>query len=505
MHACRIFRQVRFAHNWEIPRNNVYNNALNDWQLDSLCRNKTMNLRAISPLDGRYAARVAAMEEYLSEWALMKYRVKVELRWLIAMSEREDIVHVRRFSPNELSLLENMAAHFDDESAAKIKRFEAMTNHDVKAVEYYIKSRLSSTSLADVSESIHFACTSEDINNLAYALMLSDAMRLVWQPCAHALISDLDALAIATAEDAMLARTHGQAATPTTMGKELKVFVYRLLRQLKQIEAQEFLGKFNGAVGAYNAHMVAYPRLDWQAISRQFVEGLGLSYNPLTTQVESRDYLAELAHNISRYNTVLLDLCRDMWAYISLGYFAQKPVSDEVGSSTMPHKVNPINFENAEANLAISNSLLAHLADTLPVSRLQRDLSDSSALRNYGVAIAHSYLSLTSARSGLSKIELARPALQADLSEAWALLGEAVQTVLRKHHISGAYEQLKALTRGSAVSQVSIQEFIKTLKIPRDEKERLLQLSPETYIGYARELALAEIELTNERLPATKK
>ena len=463
-----------------------------------------MNYRALSPLDGRYADRTAALGDYLSEWALMKYRVMVESRWLMALSEENDIAHVRSFTLEERELLTALFAEFDDASAEEIKSIEAETNHDVKAVEYFVKARLSKSSLADAVESVHFACTSDDINNLAYAMMFRDALSEVWQPQAAALLQGLDQLSISTAETAMVARTHGQAATPTTMGKELKVFVYRLGRQFNQIEAQEYLGKFNGAVGAYNAHVVAYPDVDWRAITRRFVLALGLSHNPLTTQIEPHDFLAELAHCLMRFNTVLLDLCRDMWAYISLGYFQQKLVAHEIGSSTMPHKVNPIDFENAEANLGISSALFTHLADKLPVSRLQRDLSDSSAMRNYGVAIAHSYLALLSATRGLARVEPDQQAMGAELADAWEVLGEAVQTILRKHQIPEAYEKLKELTRGRSIDGAMLRRFIRSLAIPDDDKKRLMRLTPATYIGYAKELALDPYSnLETQTHPAT--
>ena len=460
-----------------------------------------MSLRAISPIDGRYADKTEDLRPYLSEWALMKYRVFVEVRWLIAMSKHEGITHVRSFSDDETKLLQQLETTFGDEDAAEIKSIEAFISHDVKAVEYFIKARLRSTSLADVIESVHFACTSEDINNLAYAMMIRDAMYSVWLPKARDLVKLLDDWARKSADEPMLARTHGRAASPTTVGKELKVFSVRLRRQLRQIESQAFLGKFNGAVGAYNAHVAAYPDVNWLDLSRRYVEDLGLTHNALTTQIEPHDFLAELSHALIRFNTVLLDLCRDMWTYISLGYFKQKLVADEVGSSTMPHKVNPINFENAEANLGISNATLGHLAEKLPVSRLQRDLSDTSALRNFGTAIAHSLLALTSASQGLSKVDIDRKALQADLDNAWEVLGEAIQTVLRKHRVQGAYEQLKAMTRGKEMNESSIREFINALEIPSADKIRLLTLTPATYIGLAKDLARYEGDTVYEGQP----
>ena len=458
-----------------------------------------MSLYALSPLDGRYADSVEALRPYLSEWALIKYRVFVELRWLAFMSGCDAITHLRRFSTEEMRLLDAIRDDFDDEAAANIKAIERETRHDVKAVEYFIKSRLRNTALSDVVESVHFACTSDDINNLAYALMIRDAMKAVWQPKAEALIDSLAAMAAASADAAMLSRTHGQAASPTTLGKELNVFASRLRRQLRLIERQEYLGKFNGAVGSYNAHVVAYPDMDWLALSRDFVHSLGLAHNPLTTQIEPHDYIAELCHAISRFDTIALDCCRDMWLYISLGYFAQSTVAGEVGSSVMPHKVNPIHFENAEANLGLSNSLLMHLAAKLPVSRLQRDLSDSSAMRNLGVAIGHSFLALTSMRRGLSRISVDREALERDLESAWSTLGEAAQTMMRKHHLPDSYEQLKSLTRGRPFDAAAYRDFVGNLAIPNDDRERLLALTPATYTGLARELALLEDEDANDR------
>ncbi|MCY3799690.1 MAG: adenylosuccinate lyase [Chloroflexi bacterium] len=453
-----------------------------------------MSMRAISPIDGRYSEKVSPLRDYLSEWALMKYRVLVEARWLLAMSRYAEITHARRFSNVETDFVNSLWRAFDDGAAERIKSIECLTNHDVKAVEYYIRERLAETSLRDVTESAHFACTSDDINNLAYAMMFRDAVREVWSPAARSLLRGLAGLARSVADSPMLARTHGQPATPTTMGKELAVFAYRLRRQLNGIESQEYLGKFNGAVGAFNAHHVAYPRADWQAIAKEFVGGLGLTYNPLTTQIEPHDYLAELAHGFMRFNTVLLDCCRDMWSYISLGYFRQRLKRQEVGSSTMPHKINPIDFENAEANLGISSAGFAHLADKLPLSRLQRDLSDSSAMRNFGGAIAHSYLAIQSAERGISNLAADREAMSGDLEEAWAVLAEAVQTVMRKHHLPGAYEQLKMLTRGQSVSSADLHDFIGSLDIPHEEKLMLLQLKPDAYTGRALELALQVVD-----------
>ena len=457
----------------------------------------TLSLHALSPLDGRYADKTAALRPFLSEWALMKYRLKVETRWLLALSEAADVSHVRQFTAAERTFLASLCADFDDCAARRIKDIEARTNHDVKAVEYYIRERLRGGSLCDVEAAVHFACTSDDINNLAYAMMFGDAMRAVWQPAARAVIERIAALARQSAATPMLARTHGQAATPTTLGKELAVFTHRLARQLSQLEAQEYLGKFNGATGAYNAHRIAYPDVDWRELSRQFVVGLGLTFNPLTTQIEPHDYLAELAHSLMRFNTVLLDFCRDIWTYISRGLFLQQAAAGDIGSSTMPHKVNPIDFENAEANLGISSSGLAHLAGKLPVSRLQRDLSDSSAMRNYGAAIAHSTLALLSVQSGLEKLAVDHEALAAELDHAWEVLAEAIQTVLRKQGHADAYEQLKALTRGQRVTRASLREFIAGLDLPGDDSTRLMELTPASYLGYAEELALEAVENEN--------
>ena len=380
---------------------------------------------AISPLDGRYAEKTAPLRPYFSEWALIKYRLRVEVAWLLALAGNPAITHIAPFTPAESQTLGSIVVDFDEAAAARVKAIEAETRHDVKAVEYFLRERLQSSSLSRASASIHFACTSADINNLAYALMIRDAMRQVWQPEARALQRQIGQLARAAADTPMLARTHGQAATPTTLGKELAVFLGRLRRQLVSIESQSYLGKFNGAVGAYNAQLVAYPNVDWLAFTRGFVESLGLQFNPLSTQIEAHDWLAELAHGATRYNTIVLDFCRDCWTYISLGYFRQQKRAAEVGSSTMPHKVNPIDFENAEANLGLSSAMLSHLATKLPVSRLQRDLSDSSAVRNFGAALAHSFLALLSARRGLSKVDVDGAALARDLEGNWALLAES--------------------------------------------------------------------------------
>ncbi len=448
-----------------------------------------MSLRALSPLDGRYGDRLKGLSSYFSEWALIKYRVHVEIEWLITMAERPEIGHVRQFSKEETGFLRSLVLEFGDEQARRIKDIEQETRHDVKAVEFYIRESIAGTSLEGVTESVHFCCTSEDINNLAYALMLRDGIQEEWLPKAQELISAAAGLAAETADVPMLSRTHGQSATPTTVGKELAVFVSRWQRQIDQVAGSEYLGKFNGAVGNYNAHIVVYSDVPWEALARHFVEDrLGLTFNPLTTQIEPHDYMAEIFHRLTRFNAVLLDFDRDAWSYISLGYFRQKVVGAEVGSSVMPHKVNPIDFENSEANVGISNALLGHLAGKLQISRQQRDLSDSSALRNVGVAIGHSLLAVHSAVQGLARVEVDREAVRADLDGAWEVLSEAVQTVLRKAGHENPYDQIKALTRGQAITQEIMEDLIRNLDLPDDDKLRLLALTPSDYVGLASEL-----------------
>ena len=447
-------------------------------------------IRAITPLDGRYATQVSGLCEHLSEWALIKRRVQVEVEWLLEMAGCADIADMRALTGAEREYVQSIVDDFDDEAAMQVKRIERTTNHDVKAVEYYIRERLAGTSLEDVSEWVHFCCTSEDINNLSHALMVKGALEEEWMPQARALVDSVAALAEANAETALLARTHGQAASPTTLGKELAVFVYRWRRQMRQIECAEYLGKFNGAVGSYNAHAIAYPDADWHEIARGFVERLGLTHNPLTTQIEPHDYIAEIFHALIRFNTILLDFDRDMWSYISLGVFGQKAVEGEVGSSTMPHKVNPINFENSEANVGISNALLEHLATKLPVSRLQRDLTDSSALRNLGPAIGHGLVGLKSAQRGLRQVAVDEGLLAAELDDAWEVLAEAVQTVMRKQGAGDAYELLKGFTRGRSVTGEDMRAFVGGLELPTDDKKRLMALTPAGYTGIAKELVV---------------
>ncbi|MEL6525260.1 MAG: adenylosuccinate lyase [Chloroflexota bacterium] len=430
-----------------------------------------MSHRAISPIDGRYQRKTDTLNPYLSEYALMKHRVLVECKWLAHMASTESISDVRALTDTEDALLQNIIDTFDDTAADRIKTIERTTNHDVKAVEYYIKEQIADTSLADLSEFIHFACTSEDINNLSYAMMVRDALADVWIQEAYELVETVAEKAELLRETPMLSRTHGQPASPTTLGKELAVFVHRWQRQLRQLDNQEFLGKFNGAVGAFNAHVAAYPDADWETIARVFVESFGLTYNPLTTQIETHDALAETFHAMMRFNTITLDFCRDMWTYISMGYFKQQAVEGEVGSSTMPHKVNPIDFENAEANVGISNSIMGHLAEKLSVSRLQRDLSDSSALRNIGVGIAHSYIALQSTLKGMSKVAADETKLRADLDDAWEVLAEPIQTVLRKAGYDKPYEMLKELTRGARITAEDIQAFVDGLDKPSKSEE----------------------------------
>ena len=447
-----------------------------------------MSVTAISPIDGRYAAQTEDLADDFSEYALIKYRVRVEIEWLLFMSERPEIAAVRPFSEAERAYLSGIADGFDGAQAERVKEIEGTTRHDVKAVEYFLQERLRDTSLADVIPFIHFCCTSEDINNLAYGMMLRGGIAGKWLPLAAALVDRVAALAGQTRETAILARTHGQPASPTTLGKEMAVFVGRWRRQIRQIEAIEYLGKFNGTVGNFHTHTIAYPDLPWEELSRAFVERLGLTFNPLTTQIESHDWIAELAHALVRFNTITLGFDQDVWTYISLAYFKQRVVAGEVGSSTMPHKVNPINFENSEANLGVSNALLTHLAAKLPVSRLQRDLTDSSALRNVGTAVAHSFVALHSTLRGLGVLEVNPAAISRDLDDAWEVLAEPIQTVMRRVGTPNAYERLKELTRGAGITKEGIQTFIAGLDLPDGDKQRLLALTPATYTGLAAQL-----------------
>ena len=446
-------------------------------------------LTALSPLDGRYHGKVSALRAVFSEFGLIRRRVQVEVAWLIALSECGDIVEVPQLSEEARAYLNGIVDSFSEEQAGEIKSIEATTNHDVKAVEYFLKQAAAELPELDaISEFIHFACTSEDINNLAHALMLRDGHQVL---AAHvaAVAQQLSALAAEHAEQPMLSRTHGQAATPTTLGKELANVVARLKRQQAMAAAIKPLGKINGAVGNYNAHRVAYPNVAWPELAERFVSSLGLEWNPYTTQIEPHDYMAEYFDAIARINQILVDFSRDVWSYISLGYFKQRLVEGEVGSSTMPHKVNPIDFENAEGNFGLANALLSHLSQKLPVSRWQRDLTDSTVLRNMGVAIGYTLLALNSLQRGIGKLEVSAEPLAADLDAAWEVLGEAVQTVMRRYGVPEPYEKLKALTRGQQLSADSLKSFIQNLEIPDEAKERLMSLTPDTYIGYAPDLA----------------
>ena len=445
---------------------------------------------ALSPLDGRYAGKLAAVRHVFSEAGLMRERVRVECAWFLALAAGPSAAALAKLPQAARDLLALLAKDPDGTDVAAIKRIEARTNHDVKAVELWLRGELTARGAAAAElEWLHFGCTSEDINNLAYALMLKRARATLLLPRLDAIGGVLDALAHRHAAAPMLARTHGQTATPTTVGKELANVAARLQSQRAGVERVVILGKMNGAVGNFNAHVAALPQVDWPEFSRVFVESLGVASNAYTTQIEPHDWIAEYCHALMRTNTVLLDLARDMWSYISLGYFRQRLVDGEVGSSTMPHKVNPIDFENAEGNLGMANALLAHFADKLPVSRLQRDLTDSTVMRNLGVAIGHSVLSYGSLELGLGKIELDQARAGEDLDRAWEVLGEAVQTVMRAHGIPDAYDRLKSFTRGRAIDKDAMREFIASLDLPPAEKERLLRLEPKDYVGLAPTLA----------------
>ncbi|MCW5621478.1 MAG: adenylosuccinate lyase [Burkholderiales bacterium] len=449
------------------------------------------SLTALSPLDGRYRAKIASLAGYASEFALIRYRVRVEIEWLKALAANLDIPEIPAFSEATVQRLDALLASFGEVDAQVVKDIEARTNHDVKAIEYWLKDRLADNSeVMQVAEFIHFACTSEDINNLCHALMARDCLERVLLPAFGRLVDKLAALAHVTAAMPMLSRTHGQPATPTTLGKEMANVVHRLRRAQRRIQAVELTGKINGAVGNYNAHLAAYPDVDWEGLARRFVESLGLAFNPYTTQIEPHDGLAELFDALAAANTILIDLNRDIWGYISLGYFKQRVKAGEVGSSTMPHKVNPIDFENSEGNLGVANALLHHLSAKLPISRWQRDLSDSTVLRNVGVAFGHTLLAWDACLSGLNKLEADPAALAADLDDSWEVLAEPIQTVMRRYGVPNPYEQLKALTRGQAnVTREALHTFIRQLPIPEAERARLLALSPATYIGLACQLA----------------
>lgn len=448
-------------------------------------------ITALSPLDGRYQTKVEPLRFYFSEFALIRYRVQVEVSWLKALSNDPGVVEIPPFSIETNAQLDVLVKNFSVSDGEAIKAIEAITNHDVKAVEYWLKQILADNAeVAKAAEFIHFACTSEDINNLSHGLMLKSSLEQVMLPALNKIIARLVELAHQLADVPMLARTHGQPATPTTLGKEMANAVYRLQRGKKQLATVAILGKINGAVGNYNAHLSAYPDLDWEKFAQLFVENLGLEFNPYTTQIEPHDTMAELFDAYARINTILLDLNRDIWGYISLGYFKQKTKADEVGSSTMPHKVNPIDFENSEGNLGIANALLRHLSEKLPVSRWQRDLTDSTVLRNMGVALGHTLLAYDSCLKGLNKLDVNPAQLLVDLDNTWEVLAEPIQTVMRRYGAANPYEQLKALTRGKGgITQETLHQFIHDLNIPAEEKDRLLAMTPRNYIGQASALA----------------
>nr|MBD0116291.1 adenylosuccinate lyase [Acinetobacter baumannii] len=449
-------------------------------------------LTALSPLDGRYASKCDALRPFLSEFGLIHARVTVEVRWLQALSNRPEIVEVAPFSAETNAALDAIVSNFSEEDANRIKEIERTTNHDVKAVEYFLKEKIAGIAeLQNAGEFIHFACTSEDINNLSHALMLKNG-REVLVSSMKQILNAISALATTHAEQPMLSRTHGQTASPTTLGKEMANVAYRLARQIKQFENVELLGKINGAVGNYNAHLSAYPNVDWPAHSQAFVESLGLTFNPYTTQIEPHDYMAELFDALRRFNTILIDFNRDVWGYISLGYFKQKLKEGEVGSSTMPHKVNPIDFENSEGNLGIANAVLAHLGEKLPISRWQRDLTDSTVLRNMGVGFAQSLIAFDACLKGIGKLELNANRLNEDLDQAQEVLAEPIQTVMRRYNVEKPYEKLKALTRGQAMTRDMMVDFVngnELAQVPSEERARLAELTPATYTGNAAEQA----------------
>ena len=453
---------------------------------------KLTSLSAISPIDGRYADKTWDLRDIFSEYGLIRQRVRVEVCWLQALAAHSGVAEVPTLSTKATELLNQIVDSFDMAEAQRVKGIEDSTNHDVKAVEYYLKERIAANKeLAGVSEFLHFACTSEDITNLSYALMLKEARERYLLPTWDDVISKVRALAHQCAAMPMLSRTHGQPASPTTLGKEMAVFVHRLRRQREQLTEVQILGKMNGAVGNYNAHLAAYPTVDWSALSRTLVEGLGLEHNPHTTQIEPHDYIAEYFAVIERFNRVLVDFCRDVWGYISLGHFRQRTIAGEVGSSTMPHKVNPIDFENAEGNLGMANAIMTHLSEKLPISRWQRDLSDSTVLRNLGVGVAHSAIAYQSLLRGVGKLDPDEEAMRNELNRHWEVLAEAVQTVMRRHGVEKPYERLKELTRGREVTEAGMRSFIQGLAIPDEAKQRLLAMRPDSYLGNAVEQARA--------------
>ena len=452
-------------------------------------------LNALSPLDGRYQTKLDSLRPYFSEYALIKHRAWVEVEWLKALSAAKELAEIAPFSEETIQELDAAIRNFSEADAAQVKAIEARTNHDVKALEYWLKEKFDiNPEIKKASEFIHFACTSEDINNLSHGLMLKSARDAVMLPFLADLMARLTELSHQLADQPMLSRTHGQTASPTTMGKELANVVYRLQRQQKQLLNNEILGKINGAVGNFNAHLSAYPTFDWECFAKNFVESLGLVYNPMTIQIEPHDYMAELYDTLARINTILIDLNRDIWGYISVGYFKQKVKAGEIGSSTMPHKVNPIDFENSEGNLGLANAVLRHMAEKLPISRWQRDLTDSTVLRNMGVAFGYTLLGYDSCLRGLNKLEINTAKLAEDLDNSWEVLAEPIQTVMRRYGIENPYEQLKELTRGKGgINKASLHTFISGLKIPAEAKQLLLEMTPGSYIGKATELSKKHI------------
>ena len=448
-------------------------------------------LNAVSPVDGRYGSKTIALRSIFSEFGLIRFRVEVEVRWLQQLSRLAGVPEVPAFSAATNAILDKIVADFNEADAQAVKDIERTTNHDVKAVEYFLKNKFAGNAeLEAVLEFVHFACTSEDINNLSHALMLREGRKVFLQD-AEAIIDGIAKLAHDYAEDSMLSRTHGQTASPTTVGKEMANVAARLRRQLKTIKEVELLGKINGAVGNYNAHLSAYPDVDWQANAQEFVESLGLSWNPYTTQIEPHDYIAELFDAIARFNTIVIDFDRDIWGYISLGYFKQKTIAGEVGSSTMPHKVNPIDFENSEGNLGIANAIFTHLAQKLPISRWQRDLTDSTVLRNMGVGFGYGMIAYASTLKGMGKLEINRTRLAEDLNNSWEVLAEPIQTIMRRYNVAEPYEKLKALTRGQAINREVLAAFVETLDIPEHAKQTMRDLTPANYIGNAVDQAKA--------------
>lgn len=450
-----------------------------------------MALLSISPLDGRYVNKVDSLRHITSEFGLIKARLVIEINWLKKLAQHPDIKEVPALSTDAITFLDNIIDNFDISGAEKVKHFEATTNHDVKAVEYYLKEQIAShQELSQITEFVHFACTSEDINNLSYAIMLRDARDTALLPSLKILQQQLKDFSKLNATIAMLSRTHGQSATPTTVGKEFANVLARLNRQIKQLSSQEILGKFNGATGNFNAHQVTYPDVNWPSLSQNFIEELGLTFNSHTTQIEPHDWIAEYSDILCRTNTILIDFARDVWGYISLGYFGQSTKAGEIGSSTMPHKVNPIDFENAEGNLGIANALFQHFSAKLPVSRWQRDLSDSTVLRNVGVAIGHSLIAYSALSKGINKLKVNTDVIDKDLNQNWEVLAEAIQTVMRRYGLPSPYETLKELTRGKGIDQESLRNFISSLELPSEAKKALLGMTPADYIGLAADLSV---------------